>query len=1194
MPIRAWSQIFPSDGLRPSRICRFLKLARTIAFLLVLCPCGRAWALASASITTLTLSANGAAATTSVSGTAVTLTAAVTVGNAVQPQGLVSFCDASATYCEDIHLLGTAQLNSSGMAVLRFLPSIGTHTYKAVFAGTNSSAPSSSANSTLSVTGVYPTTTTISASGQQGNFSLTATVASASQSLSATGTANFLDESRAGMVLGSASLTPGGVAFNLLPAPVPSLVGQTIATGDFNGDGKVDLVSADYQGNLYVALGAGDGTFTALPAAPLLAYTQTQQIVTGDFNSDGKVDLVVVGNGNILTVLLGNGDGTFVVGSLPSMGLSPVSIVVGDWNGDGISDLAVSNGGDNSVSILLGNNDGTFSAGTNFPTNAGPATIISADFNNDGKSDLAVLTQTDYVITVFLGAGDGTFTKLSTPALTSFDLGYMVVGDFNGDGKPDIAVTSYVSEIIILSGNGDGTFTDTGVVQMPIPPGSIVTGDFNGDGKTDIAALNGNGVDNQDGAIILLGNGDGTFALNGPYPGVFSFSLAAAADFNGDGETDLAAVGGYTSNGTTPLTVSLAQGGVTATATAPMISPVGDDIHQVVASYVGDTNFAAGVSPSIGIQAQPLTTQLTVTATPGASTYGQQVLLMATLSPSSAPGVDTNSESVTFSSNGSYLGTGTLMSGVATLNVTSLMAGADTLTATYQGDNNFSYAVSPGTNFTVASATLTVVPVNATRSYGQQNPFFSGSVTGAINGDMFTVTGTSTATPSSPAGTYPITYTVYGYNINDYSVNYVTGTLTVTAATPAITWPVPAAITYGAALTTTQLDAMSSTAGGFAYNPALGAVLGAGAQPLQAMFSPNDATDFTAVIAKNSLVVNKAPLTISANSGTRVYGLPNPTFTGSIAGAVNGDVLTESFTTTATAMSNVATYPIIPGVTGAAVNNYAQAPTNGTLTITQAGTTTSLAALNENLTFTATVASLTTGVPTGIVGFYQGQTLVGTGPLINGSAAYTAPLTPAGGAVITAQYAGDINFTPSTSPAAQLLSVAPASSSLSVAQSGSVTDVLTIAATPGYTGTVQLTCSGLPQDATCSFQPASIAFTSASNSAAVTLTISTGATTGRLSTPPLTSGRSHILFAVSFFWIPGLSLLALRRRRTGRALPSLFLSLLLCGLASGAVGCSGGGGGSQVKTPDGTSTIQVVASGTGGLTQTTNLTLTIQ
>lgn len=240
-------------------------------------------------------------------------------------------------------------------------------------------------------------------------------------------------------------------------------------------------------------------------------------------------------------------------------------------------------------------------------------------------------------------------------------------------------------------------------------------------------------------------------------------------------------------------------------------------------------------------------------------------------------------------------------------------------------------------------------------------------------------------------------------------------------------------------------------------------------------------------------MVNKAGLVLVVNNTARVFGAANPGFSGTMSGGVNGDTFTELFVTAANAASIVGSYPIVPSVSGTNLANYTVLSSNGALTITQVGTATTFALSNANLTLTAMVLSLTSGMTTGSVGFYEGQTLVGTGTLSGSTATYTTTMFPAGNAIVTAQYSGDVNFTQSASPPILVLTVTPAQTAITVAAAGSVTDALTLTAASGFTGTLQFSCGGLPADASCSFSPASYTFTGTGNSTRVTTTVQTGA-----------------------------------------------------------------------------------------------------
>jgi FG-GAP-like repeat/FG-GAP repeat len=235
-----------------------------------------------------------------------------------------------------------------------------------------------------------------------------------------------------------------------------------LVAADLNGDGKADVVGIS-NGTLFVYVSNGDGTFTA---GASYNFSSSGALAVGDFNSDGKTDVLISTDGDFLSegqmiVFLGNGDGTFQSAKVDPGGYTTGSIVVADFNGDGKSDLAMSECGYIAGCVdvaVLGNGDGTFQGGGFFGPTTDPLDGASAlgggDFNGDGKEDL-VLVGPNLQAAIYLGNGDGTFSSGSTyslgsPEQPSFGI---AIADFNRDGKPDIA-----AENIVLLGNGDGTF----------------------------------------------------------------------------------------------------------------------------------------------------------------------------------------------------------------------------------------------------------------------------------------------------------------------------------------------------------------------------------------------------------------------------------------------------------------------------------------------------------------------------------------------------------------------------------------------------------------------------------------------------------------------------------------------------------------------------------------------------------------
>jgi Bacterial Ig-like domain (group 3)/FG-GAP-like repeat/S-layer homology domain/FG-GAP repeat len=329
-------------------------------------------------------------------------------------------------------------------------------------------------------------------------------------------------------------------------------------TADFNGDGIPDLAVAYSDkmgsGGVSVLLGNGDGTFQ--PPLENSLRINYPFVTAGDFNGDGVVDLAVAfqtPTGNVpneFTILLGNGDGTFGTGMTYPLIDGPASIAVADINGDGKADLAiggfgVNDSGNDNLSIFLGNGDGTFQAAENLTLGLYALAIAVGDFNGDGNADLAVGTNHVSTMYVLLGNGDGTFQPPITFTV-SFDdpITGVATADFDGDGKADLAVTTFGTigseTLVVYLGNGDGTFKATQTFT-PNDAVNLVVGDFNGDGKPDLAVGNGPETNTSGGLSIFLGNGDGTFQPAIVYPMVFGLGSEVIADFNGDGKTDLAA-----------------------------------------------------------------------------------------------------------------------------------------------------------------------------------------------------------------------------------------------------------------------------------------------------------------------------------------------------------------------------------------------------------------------------------------------------------------------------------------------------------------------------------------------------------------------------------------------------------------------------------------------------------------------------
>jgi hypothetical protein len=374
---------------------------------------------------------------------------------------------------------------------------------------------------------------------------------------------------------------------------------------------------------------------------------------------------------------------------------------------------------------------------------------------------------------------------------------------------------------------------------------------------------------------------------------------------------------------------------------------------------------------------------------------------------------------------------------------------------------------------------------------------------------------------------------------------------------------------------------------------------GLGQVTLQASLAASG--QYPAATQAATFTVATANLAITANNAVRVYGGANPVFTGTINGARfnDGSILAESFSTTANAASPVGSYSIIPSVTGAAIGNYSINAGNGTLVVSQAGSATTFSLSNNNTSLTANVVSLTSGTPTGTVTFLAGQTTLGKAAISNGTATLSGVNIFSGNAVISAQYSGDANFTQSAAPPIFPFAVTPANATLTTSASGTVTDTLTLGTIPGYSGDVQLSCTGLPANTICTFSPSSVTFGSSARMQS-TVTIITGSTTSASLTGNHAPQLAAVMGAPALF-----SFLYLCRRKT--PLRDLILPVLLLLVSVTMVSACGGSSSttspssptsptppsSPTATPSGTYTVNVVATGAGGLVLTTPLVLTV-
>ena len=548
------------------------------------------------------------------------------------------------------------------------------------------------------------------------------------------------------------SATGHSGAFVLASSPPTGDCPNSVATGDFNGDGNLDLALTNDCGNtISIMLGDGAGNFvlSSLPAVG----NQSGFIVVGDFNRDGKLDLALANYDRTVTVALGDGVGNFTLATSVTVDSGAGALAVADFNEDGKLDLAVTGGG--AFSVLLGDGTGHFTLASSLATNW-PAAVAVGDFNGDGRLDVAVTNSMDDTVSIYRGDGTAHFTFFSSAPTGGYPSS-VAVGDLNGDGKLDLAISNYTNlnnnTVSILLGDGSGNFALASSPAPGINPNPVVLGDFNADGKLDLAVANIRWDTMYTGISTLVGDGAGTFSLTSFSPANFDIQYAnrfAVGDFNKDGRLDLA---------------------------------VADERSNSVSILLNQ-----------GRQKQPTTT---LTATPNPSAFWQPVTLSAA--------VDSGSEKpaglVVFWDAPTMLGTATLTDESASIAIP-LLAGSHAITAEYQGSVEYSAKVSAPVHQIVNRASTTTSLVSSPNpAFAKQTVTYTATVTTQNGGDVTgsvafqdggVTIGTVPLSPYQPtsfdtsyatAGTHQITAKYLGDNNNASSVS---GSLIETIWNPAI------------------------------------------------------------------------------------------------------------------------------------------------------------------------------------------------------------------------------------------------------------------------------------------------------------------------------------------------------------------------------------------------------------------------
>jgi Bacterial Ig-like domain (group 3)/MBG domain (YGX type)/NHL repeat len=604
---------------------------------------------------------------------------------------------------------------------------------------------------------------------------------------------------------------------------------------------------------------------------------------------------------------------------------------------------------------------------------------------------------------------------------------------------------------------------------------------------------------------------------------------------------------------------------------------VNGDILTIAYSSPATITSPAGAYPINATVSGANVGNYAITVVPGTLTVTQATLTITVNNATRAYGTanPTFSSTVSGALNGdtfinTYSTTATIASPVGSYPINDAVSGP--------AASNYIIQVTPGTlTVTQASVTVNVAANNATRSYGAPDPIFTSTVSGALNGDTFTITYATTDTATSPVGIYTIVPTVSGPAVANYSnITTTNGILTITPATLTVTAnnatrayntanPVFTGTTIGLIKGDTVVTSFSSPA-----------VLSsaAGTYPIIPAVSGQALSNYSVNIVNGTLTItpNQAALVINVNSASRLYGAPNPTFSGTVTGVAPGDDVVVNYTTAATSASPTGQYPIGASVSGASAGNYIATIHPGTLdvsptpTITTVATSGSPATAAASVTFTATVTS-DAGVPTGTINFSDGGNLLGTGTLnSSGIATFSTTTLTSGSHTITATFQANTNFATSSATLTQVINTPVGSFTISatpptqiIRGAGATTYQVVLTSVGAFAGQINLSCSGIPADATCNFS--SNPTLTAGSTAAVTMTVNTTAADARLRNPaipyfnatdlaPIAAAAIFPLELTGF----GIFFAGLRHRKKAgtqkiRLLTAILLSLGILGLA---------------------------------------------
>ncbi|MDX2191022.1 MAG: FG-GAP-like repeat-containing protein [Bacteroidota bacterium] len=676
-----------------------------------------------------------------------------------------------------------------------------------------------------------------------------------------------------------------------------------ISYGDFNNDTKVDIAVANYN-NKYVTVltNTGSGSFALMTNITTTSYPRN--VAAGDLNGDGRKDIVITFYQGNVCVFTATGSNSFGTEVMYTTGSYPYKLLLGDVNSDSKLDVITVNNSGGNVSVLTGTGTGTLGINIDYLVGSSPQSGVLADFNKDGKIDILV-TNYSNKITVLTNSGTGAFSSQINFTTTGNNPQGIAAADLNADTFIDIAITNYNSNSFstFINTNGQTLSNDISYGSGKSPNG-IAAADFNGDGKIDFAVSNSG----SSSVSILTNNGNGIINKVVSYAAGSYPYMIVTADFNGDGKPDIA----YTDNTDNNISVRFNNGnGTFGAATTYSVGAAPQNI--VAADFNGDGK------PDVAVPNYS-NNNISVLLNIGGGLFGGAVNYPTGAGPNYLAKGDANGDGIIdlFVVNYDSLSYSVL---------TGIGNGSFNTKVSYPLNDNPSYIAVYDINNDNKDDVITTQ-----RIFGNN---------GKISVSLNSISGIFGPPSYFGSGNLPQNISIGDFNGDnkpDISfANYNDDNISILI-----------------------------NLGNGNFSPKYDLVTPSGPSASVATDINNDGkTDLVTVNYNNQSYLTVFTntykyLTVIANNASKLYGQPNPTFTGTILGANPTDNIIAIYSTNATQSSNVGTYPINISLTGLNINTYNLTTVAGTLTINPiaptlsfTGTTSGLGGQTYNLTATS-------------------------------------------------------------------------------------------------------------------------------------------------------------------------------------------------------------------------------------------------